>query len=310
MTAVRVFTCAVKQPLHIFIDCFLVGSSGLDLPNLTSLALQLYAASDAGETTDAGWNGVANPTLEHGKVNQTVTVLNPNTYTYEDKDAGEFNFVVGTPFFIQADQDIVDEGMTMSAADESKPYYAPKRASENSIEKVKVFFGNDKYQDKLTISANEEALNEYEIGKDLIKMTMTNTPKVAQIFGNAYGTKLCRANLPLVNDGVSMDVDLYAPQAGEYTISAPEVEGYDVYLTREGDIIWNLSMSEYAADFAKGNNAGYGIRIVKAPKSPTDIDNVEGMNVEGMNVQKVIIDEHVYILRGEQMYDVTGKAVR
>ena len=280
--------------------------SGTTLPTATSLALQLFAQT-SGDNKDGGWNGVANPTLQHGTVNQTVTVLNPNTYTYEDKDAGEMNFVVGTPFFIQATADAVATGMTMGAADPTKPYYAPKRDSENGIEKVRVLFGNDKYQDKLTISANEGALNEYEIGKDLIKMTMTKTPKVAQIFGNAYGTKLCRANLPLVNDAVSMEIDLYAPETGEYAISTAENANATVYLTLNGNIIWNLSMSEYTSSFEKGNNAGYGIRIVKAPQVGTDIDNIYE-NASG--VQKVVIDEHVYILRGEQMFDVTGKSVK
>ncbi len=282
--------------------------SGVTLPTATSLALQLFAASGDGQSTDAGWNGVANPTLQHGTVNQTVTVLNPNTYTYEDKDAGEMNFVVGTPYFIQANATIVAQGMEMGAVDDTKPYYAPKRVSENGFENIKVFFGNEEYKDKLTISANVEALNEYQIGKDLVKMTMTNTPSVAQIFGNAYNAKLCRVYAPMANDQAEYSLTLYAPNAGEYTISAPEMEDADIFLTYEGSIIWNLSMSDYTNDFAKGNNEGYGLILVKkAPQVITGVDNAEA-NEAG--VQKVIINDHVYILRAEQMYDVTGKMVK
>ena len=282
--------------------------SGVTLPTATSLALQLFAASGDGQSTDAGWNGVANPTLQHGTVNQTVTVLNPNTYTYEDKDAGEMNFVVGTPYFIQANATIVAQGMEMGAVDDTKPYYAPKRVSENGFENIKVFFGNEEYKDKLTISANVEALNEYQIGKDLVKMTMTNTPSVAQIFGNAYNTKLCRVYAPMANDQAEYSLTLYAPNAGEYTISAPEMEDADIFLTYEGSIIWNLSMSAYTNNFAKGNNERYGLILVKkAPQVVTGVDNAEA-NEAG--VQKVIINKHVYILRAEQMYDVTGKMVK
>ena len=282
--------------------------SGVTLPTATSLALQLFAASGDGQSADAGWNGVANPTLKHGTVNQTVLVLNPTSYTYEDHDAGSYNFVVGTPFFIQANAAAVATGMQMGAVDENKPYYAPKRVSENGFENIKVFFGNDEYKDKLTISANVEALNEYQIGKDLVKMTMTNTPSVAQIFGNAYNAKLCRVYAPMANDQAEYSLTLYAPNAGEYTISAPEMEDADIFLTYEGSIIWNLSMSEYTNDFAKGNNEGYGLILVKkAPQVITGVDNAEA-NEAG--VQKVIINDHVYILRAEQMYDVTGKMVK
>lgn len=281
--------------------------SGTVLPTATSLALELYAASGDGQSTDAGWNGVANPTLQHGTVNQTVTVLNPETYTYEDKDAGEMNFVVGTPFFIQADQGIVDEGMSIGAVDGEKPYYAPKRVSENGIENIKVFFGNDAYQDKLTISASEEALNEYQIGKDLVKMTMTKTPKVAQIFGNAYNAKMCRIYAPLANNMAVYDLTLYAPNTGEYTIAAPEMENADIFLTKDGAIIWNLSMSACTLELNKGNNEGYGLILqAKAPNATTGCENIDASEA----AQKVIIDNNVYILRNKQMYDVTGKAVK
>ena len=282
--------------------------SGISLPTATSLALSLYAASGDGQSTDAGWNGVANPTLQHGTVNQTVTVLNPSTYTYEDKDAGEMNFVVGTPFFIQANATIVAEGMEMGAVDGEKPYYAPRRASNNIVENIKVFFGNEEYKDKLTISANEEALNEYQIGKDLVKMTMTNTPKVAQIFGNAYNAKLCRVYAPMANDQAEYSLTLYAPAAGEYTISAPAMEDADLYLTKDGAIIWNLSMGAYTTEFEKGNNEGYGLLLIKKiPMTPTGYENIEAVEA---GVQKVVVDKNVFILRGEKMYDVTGKMVK
>ena len=41
--------------------------------------------------------------------------------------------------------------------------------------------------------------------------------------------------------------------------------------------------------------------------TPTGIEDVQGDNVQ---CTKVVIDDHVYILRGGQMYDVTGKAVK
>ena len=258
-------------------------------------------------SNDAGWNGVGNPTLGYGKVGYNVKVLNPSTYTYEDFDANETNFVVGTPFFIQAE---ATETMSMLAASGTDAY-APARVEGNTVENIKVWFGHDEYKDKLTISANEDALNEYQIGKDLVKMTMTNTPRVAQIFGNAYNTKLSRVHAPLYNNQATYDLTLYAPAAGEYTIAAPQMEDADVYLTLNGAVLWNISMSPYTLDLQKGNTEDYGLLLQKhnAPQIATGVDNIEGAD-NSQAVQKVLLNEHVYILRNGQRYDVTGKLAK
>ncbi len=265
-------------------------------------ALYEYASSTG--NNDNGWNGVGNPTLMYGTVDQIVQVLNPTSYTYEQFIVGEKNFVVGTPFFVQAG---ADGTMTMGAVNGEKGNYAPKRAQAKAIENILVRFGNEEYMDKLYISASEDALNQYETGKDLAKMTMTSTPKVAQIFGKAYNTKLCMVYAPLSNDQAVYDLSLYAPQAGMYTIAAPSIENADLYLTKDGAIIWNLSMSACEFELTKGTTEGYGLLLkANAPAIATGVDEV---NAEA-NVQKVVINDNVFILRNGQMYDVTGKAVK
>ena len=42
----------------------------------------------------------------------------------------------------------------------------------------------------------------------------------------------------------------------------------------------------------------------------TDIEEVTGYGLQVMGAQKVIVNGQLYILRGEKMYDLTGKAVR
>ena len=46
--------------------------------------------------------------------------------------------------------------------------------------------------------------------------------------------------------------------------------------------------------------------VINAPAVVTGVDQIDAK----ADVQKVIIDEHVYILRGGQMYDVNGKMVK
>ncbi len=266
-------------------------------------ALYKYASSTG--NNDNGWNGVGNPTLVYGKVDQKVQVLNPVSYTYEAFNANETNFIVGTPFFIQATE---DGTMTFGAAGGSTNY-APARTPANEIKDIKVTFGNEEYTDKLYISASEDALATYETGKDLVKMTMTSAPKVAQIFGKAYNAKLCMVNAPMVDDKASYALSLYAPADGTYRIETPtENENADLYLTKDGRVMWNLSMSACEVELSKGTTESYGLLLVrKAPGVATGMENVQSDNVQ---CTKVIIDNQVFILRGGQMYDLTGKAVK
>ena len=267
-----------------------------------------FAASGDGVSTDAGWNGVGNPTLTYGKVGVEVQVLDPGSYTFVKKDANSTNFVVGTPFFYQA----AAAGSISMLEANAGASYAPRRVAANGFEKIKVAFGNEEFTDYLDVSASEEALNEYQIGKDLAKMTMTNTPKVAQIFGKAYNTKLCMVHAPMVNDQAEVALELYAPQAGTYTISVPtEREDASLYLTKDGNIIWDLTVSPYEAEFDKGATEGYGLMLVrKAPQVTTGVETIDNSQSTIHNCQKVILNDHVYILRDGQLYDVTGKAVK
>ena len=263
------------------------------------------AYSGGGESTDQGWNGLGNPTLTYGKVALAVQVLDPTSYTYVTKTANSTNFVVGTPFFYQA---AADGSMVMAVADAGANYAPARYTAQNEIKDLKVSFGNETFTDNLYISANEDALNEYEVGKDLVKMTMTKTPKVAQIFGSAYGYKLSMVLTPLVNNNAEVALELYAPNAGEYRIAAEEADGYTVYLTREGSIIWNLSAGAYTSEFTKGYNAGYGLLLqAKAPQTPTGVDNVQSDHIQST---KVLMDGNLYILRGEKLYDATGRIVK
>ena len=262
------------------------------------------------DDSDKGWNGIGNPDWISGTIAKPVYVLDPYSNEYVLRNASAFNFTVSTPFFY------FDNAMTGATSQISMgeanagSNYAPRRTLAKEIKDVEISFGNEVYKDLFYISASEDALNEFEQDEDQYKMRMSNTPKVAQIMGNAYGKQMAKIYAPMSNDQATYDLTLYAPQAGEYTISAPAMENADLYLTQNGSIIWNLSTSEYTNNFAKGNNEGYGLLLMKkAPSVVTGIENGELLN--GANgVQKVIIDEHVYILRGGQMYDVNGKMVK
>ncbi len=106
-------------------------------------------------------------------------------------------------------------------------------------------------------------------------------------------------------------INLYAPTAGEYTIAnafSPDDE-YTVYLTRDGEAIWNLSDSPYTMTFNKGTVNGYGIRLAKkAPQIATGVDEAV-VDAKG-ETRKVLVNDKVFIIRGDQVYSVDGQLVK
>ncbi len=260
-----------------------------------------YAASGEGQATDAGWNGIGNPTLAYGQVNVAVQVLDPVNYVYVTKDANSCNFIVGTPFFYQASA----TGTISMIEANASTYYAPIRKAVKTTEQIKVSLANENYTDNLFISASEDATNNYQVGKDLVKMTMTNTPIVPQIFGVAYKTQLSMVHAPLVGDRATYTLNLYAPADGEYTISAQQTEDAIVYLTYEGSPIWNITAGEYNCDLQKGNNSGFGLMLVRrAPQVTTDI---EGANQSQNGVRKLLINGQLFIEKEGKLFNVTGQ---
>lgn len=278
-------------------------AAGANLNNAGGMAVYEYAISSEGEYgKDNGWNGIGNPSLVYGTMGIDVQVLNPATYTYELKEANTTNFTVGTPFFYQA---AVDGTETLAAADADKPHYAPVR--ESLSDKVYVGLSDKGYEDMVVLSASEDATTGYETGKDIVKLTMTDRPAVPQIFAQGYGLNLCKMDAPLANNTAVYPVVLYAPAAGEYTLSAHSSAEATAYLTKDDMVIWNLSATDYIVELGKGNNEGYGILLkANAPLTPTDIDN----NYDGAKAEKVLFESNLYILRGGHTYDATGKMIQ
>lgn len=276
------------------------------------VAVKKYALQEGGSTGDNGWNGLGNPNLQVSYYGSGyMHFLEHGDNAFKQRTGSNINLVVGSAFFIQYGGSDGNITITKGTQGGANGYLAPARepkAIENVIHEVKIFKG-DKEEDNVFFTAREDATNTYETGKDVAKLSM-GTAKCAQMMIPAYGTNLCAADFPLVNDKASYPLTITTPAAGDYRIELAEAyEDATIYLTYEGRVIWNLSMSPYEVELQQGQTEGYGLRLVAAPQTPTDIENTDALN--GANgVQKVIIDEHVYILRGEQLFDVTGKAAR
>ena len=269
------------------------------------------ARTDAGD--NAGWNGVGNPNLQvsHQDAISIMQFLDHEDNSFMARPAAQTDLMVGTAFMLQRPNEtssieIVVGGNTGDDIIALAPAREPAAIEKTLFEAKLTNITTGKTEDNLYFTAREDATNTYEAGRDVTKLSM-GTAKNAQMTISAYGKQLCAADFPLVNGQAAYPLTITAPKAGNYAISAEDSRVADVYLTQNGSIIWNLSMSAYELELTKGTTEGYGLLLqAKAPGAATGVDNIDASEA----AQKVIINDHVYILRNGQMYDVNGKAVR
>ena len=277
-------------------------------------SLTVSTHTETSNANDANWNGIANPATYNAYMNVSANGLVqkfvPGT---QPRDGGSYlplvltdKQAVGQPFFVQVDP-TADTSVVVTRTNASA---APRRAQAEDGQEARYAIGiaaNGKLADRLYIQTEEEKEDKYVIGKDMSKMSVSSY--VAQMWVERYGSKLCQNTMALTRDKATYPLGIYAPQAGEFMIFAPidMASGDNIYLTYDGRVIWNLTMAPYYASLEKGTTTHYGLRLVhsNAPAVVTDVDEVHSDNMQ--QCTKVIMDDHVYILRGEELYTVTGQ---
>ena len=268
---------------------------------------ELSVVSTGGSGDHDNWNGLANPTLRYIDIDKDAQVFNNDSHQFDpfSYDAQAYNFVVGTAFFVQS-----ASAVTISNEDHGQ-YRAPQRVDETKCAyAVRITRDEaESFDNQIIVRASEEATGEYTQGHDMLTMNGTSSNTAAMLWTENYGGKrLAIEEAAWLNGTASYVLKMFAPAAGTYSISVAEAKANaDLYLTYEGNIIWNLSMSAYELELTKGTTEGYGLLLqAKAPGAATGVDNIDASEA----AQKVIINDHVYILRNGQMYGVDGKVVK
>ena len=283
--------------------------SGVSLTNTT--AVTMTATEGTGGPENKGWNCIGNGSFNYAKLVaegiEKVQIYDHYTNSYSPISIDDKAFIVGSTFFVQA----ITDNSTMSYSPEvSESMYAPKRAAGREISEFLLHLtreGENTYSDALYLSASEEAANIYEAGRDLSKFEVST--KLAQIWADAYGLKLCDVEAPLVNDQAIIPISIYSPTTATYTLDAVQMPNdASLYLMYEGTVVWNLSQSAYTLDMTRGTTTGYSLLVMaEAPSVTTGVDAVQN---ETGKVEKIILNGNLYILRDGEMYDATGKKVK
>ena len=264
-----------------------------------------------GTNTDPnhGWNGIANPALFHAFVNAGVTtgqVYNTATNGYGTIELNSQKLVVGQPVFVQVEANKSPITVSYGGA-----FAAPRRTAKNDIKyDVRIAPENADYTDRLFVRLDEDKADTYVIGQDLAKMGVSSV--VPQLWINRYDAKLCMNTQALTNGVAEYPLSIYAPANGEYEISCQPSAVSDqnaVYLTLDGQAIWNLTDGGYTLTLSKGTATNYGLRIsARAPQTATGTDEAI-IDAKG-ETRKVLINDKVYIIRGDEVYTVDGRLVK
>jgi len=264
-----------------------------------------------GTGKDANWNAVGNPNLYYSKnvYPGYVQVYKNGVSAYMPIKADSVAYVVGAPFFVQPAADCV---IAMDKATSSEPgkIYAPTRkaavAEENTEFKVQLLQSNGNLDDQIYVSASEWASTDYETGVDLLKVGVSN--RCGQIWVDAKGEKLAVNEALLQGDWADFPLSIYAPKAAEYTLHVgTKMNNASLFLTRDGNIIWDLSKDDYPISLGKGTTGEYGLLLQKtAPQTPTDVSNMKSNG----QVEKFIRNEQMYILRDGRLYNANGAEVK
>ena len=271
----------------------------------TSTTLSPAAGSILGQSH---WNAIANPALFHA--NLATGAAGEDVLKYNGDDAyivgSTTNMIVGEPMFVQTATSASVTATRYTGAGMPAYHRAPQTNADNRF--VLELTKENQLADRLIVQTAEEKANEYVIGKDLSKMGVSS--KVAQMWIERYDAQLCKNTIELLGEQAEYPLSLFAPAAGEYVLSASQERGESVlYLTRNGQPVWNLSYGECVLNVEEGTTNEYGLRIVssKAPQTATGVGNVQS---DGVQCTKELRDGVIYILRGEKVYTIDGQLVK
>lgn len=270
---------------------------------------QTLEASAEGE--ENGWNGVGNGTMQYIKLSEqpVVQMYQHTSNVYLPVDAGSQAFAVGSAYFVQKSEQL-SQLTLVPVQDATSVLRAPQRERE-ADERFGVTLTQDgKTCDNLFVTCSDEATTAYTRGKDVQKMGDIEGAKIARLWTNAKGKNLCAIYTACTGNETVIPMNIYAPAAGAYNIALTSLPEEDIYLTRNGVIVWDLTMSDYTLDLNAGTDTSYALQVVRRiNNTATGVDATDNDKRGTDFVEKFIVNDQLFILRDGIMYDAQGKRV-
>lgn len=183
---------------------------------------------------------------------------------------------------------------------------APRNAAEEGTYTLCLNINQDsKTLDKTYIRFNDAATAGLDMNKDLTKIMNGGTHNLYTL---CEDIELGAQFLPVSDETVSIPVGIDVPNNGTVELAIPDgTDGLEVYLfDRTTGKHTNMLMSTYTVDLEKGTLNDRFVLEVRSSQMPTGIMSTGKVEEE---VTKYMIDGHLYIKKGQRIYNAEGKLV-
>ena len=276
----------------------------------TALSYQLQA-SESDDNTLRGWNGLGNGTLTYVTIDgaPVVQMLDHVNDVYQSVNSASHTFAVGAAYFYQAAN--TGDELSMSAANGgSNILRAPERnnAADASQRFGLTLAADGRNIDNLFITCSDDATDTYTIGKDVAKMGATTGAKIARLWTNAKGTSLCAVDAAYNDDQAIIPLQIYTPAEATYTLALDSERDEQILLTRNGVVVWDLTISGYTFDLNAGTDDTYALQVVRRVQNV--VTGINAINNNGTEfVEKMIVNGQLFLLRDGILYDAQGRKV-
>jgi len=236
---------------------------------------------------------------------------------YVQTDITEAKLQPGWCFFVQVDTSgtgTLHFWTDSLIANNVNPIYAPKRETDdNRVNRTGIVLSGAEASDKTTILVSNKYNSNYEVGADLEKMF--GEGYTLAVYSLSNETRLA-FNAMSPTDAVNViPIGFRAPADGEYTFSLNQryadapFERVDLIDYQLGTLT-NLLNTPYTFSTTRTqDDTRFALNVIPRQETPTDIENGSATNGKP-EVKKVIINDKMYIILGDEMYDATGKRVK
>lgn len=260
------------------------------------------------------WNGLGNTRLEYSTMDlsglgiEYILTYNSQFDKYDISLVSASTLCVGRPFFVQAISAGEFDFVHSSGSNNMPALYA-----QRGTKPLMQFTLTDETQstgiDNMFLTMHKDADGTYTLGRDVARMSK-NCKTAAQLWCTMPdGTELSAHGVAMPETETIVPITLFAPNEGSYFLNASTnaMDGYDIELLQNGAQIAIFSDAQpIKLDLNAGTNSGYSLRISRRDM-PEGIEDVQREEIQST---KVIINDHLYILRAGHMYDAQGKQVK
>ena len=249
----------------------------------------------------------------------TVPVHDFSEYVQADITDSDTKLLPGWCFFVQVAETGNLRFLSASETESSSlPIYAPKREkADMPTVKTGIILSGAEASDKTTILVSDRySAAEYEINADLEKMFGENSYTLAT-YSLSGETRLAYNAMSNADAANIIPIGYRAPAEGSYTFAInPRYAQNEAFehvnlIDYETGFVTDLLQASYTFSSDRTqNDSRFALNVVKIKETPTGIENGADGATDAKGVRKLLLNDKLYIILDNKMYDATGRMVK